>query len=682
MQSNRFHSPRLPDAIAYVCLLSAAILCCCKRSETGGVNTAFQPPLLSLNVVTVTIDTLRADHLRCYGYRDIETANVDRIARNGVLFENAVAQTPLTPPSHASMFTGLYPTAHHVRGNGGFILKPSTITLATILQQRGWDTAAFVSSATLKKVIGLNQGFGVYDDEMPKPGKGQEFAADAERPAGQTVDRALSWLDAQSGKPFFLWVHVFDPHLPYNPPAPFRNQYKDRPYDGEIAYADHELGRLFDAVSRKSPPGNTLIAVLSDHGESLGEHGEYSHGVFVYDSTLRVAFMMSGPGIPAGLRVKQQARTVDLLPTVLELMGGRPPASVHGVSLTPFFAGKNAATDVSYAETLYPKINMGWAELRAIRTNRWKYVLAPKPELYDLSTDPAETNNVIQSHAAEARKLQAELAAIAGKGTEKVETSTVDQRTLQQLRSLGYLSGISQPAFDLKGKGVDPKDRLGVLKTLEETDGPHSRLPFPRRIELLKQALKQDAANPTLYYSLGRNFERAGRHAEAADVYRAGIRNGVASGWLHAQVGDFLVRSGRKAEAIPEYERAIQLDPADTGTQANLATAYVETGRLEEAERVFKGIIKIDEKHAAAYNGLGVIAIQRQDRAAARSYFEKTVQLNPDLLEAQLNLGILYRMAGEVARARTCFESFLAKASPAKYGETIPRVREELEMLR
>jgi choline-sulfatase len=681
MQSNRSHFPRLPNAIACVCLLATTILCGCKRSEPSGVSTASAAPLRPLNVVVVTIDTLRADHLRCYGYQEIETANVDHIAQIGVLFENAVAQTPLTPPSHASMFTGLYPTAHHVRGNGGFILKPSTTTLATILQQQGWDTAAFISSVSLKRVFGLNQGFAVYDDQMPKPRKGQDFVEDAERPAGQTVDRALRWLDAQSGKPFFLWVHVFDPHVPYNPPAPFRNQYKDRPYDGEIAYADHELGRLFDAVSKKSPPGKTLIAVLSDHGESLGDHGEYSHGVFVYDSTLRIAFIMSGPGVPAGLRVKQQARTVDLLPTVLDLMGGRPPASVQGVSLTPFFAGKNAATDVSYAETLYPKINMGWAELRAIRTNRWKYILAPKPELYDLLKDPAETNNVIQSHAAEAQKLQAELAAIAGKGTEKVETSTVDQRTLEQLRSLGYVSGVSQPAFDLKGKGVDPKDRLGVLKAIEEADGPKSHLPFPRRIELLRQALKQDATNPTLYYSLGRNCERAGRYAEAIDVYRTAIRNGVESGWLRSRIGDFLVRSGRKTEAIPEYERAIRLDPADTGTQANLATAYVETGRLEDAERVFKGIIRIDDTHAAAYNGLGVIAIQRQDAMAARGYFEKTVQLDPNLLEAQLNLGILYRMAGESARARTCFESFLAKASPKEYGEMIPKVREELETL-
>ena len=658
--------------------LAVGFFVSCKRPETSGGNTA---PLRPLNLVVVTIDTLRPDHLHCYGYPNIETPNVDRVAQNGVLFENAVTQTPLTPPSHASMFTGLYPTSHHVRDTGGFILQPSSITLATILQQQGWDTAAFISSAVLKKLFGLNRGFAVYDDQMPKPGKAHEFIEDAERRAGETVDHAVRWLDAQSGKPFFLWVHVYDPHAPYNPPAPFADQYKERPYDGEIAYADHELGRLFDALHKKSPPDRTLIAVLSDHGESLGQHGEYSHGVFLYDSTLRIAFLMSGPGIPGGLRVKQQARTVDLLPTILELMGARSPAGIQGASLTPYLVGKNAATDASYAETLYPKINMGWAELRAIRTSRWKYILAPKPELYDLSQDPGETNNVIQSHAAEVQKFQAELKTIVGKETEKVKTSTVDQRTMDQLRSLGYTSGFSQPTFELKGKGIDPKDRLGVLKIIQEADGPQSHLPYPRRIELLRQALKEDPTNPLLYYSLGSDCEKAGRDAEAMEAYRTAIRNGVGNGRLHSRLGDLLVRSGKKTEAIPEYEKAVQINPADLGTQANLATAYLETGRLADAERVYKAIIAIDETYAAAYNGLGVVAIQRQDGNAARGYFEKTVQLDPDLVEAQLNLGLLYKMAGDRARARTCFETFLAKASPKEYGQVIPKVREELVTL-
>jgi choline-sulfatase len=660
-----------------LCVLAVGTLVSCKRLENP--RTA---GLRRLNLVVVTIDTLRPDHLGCYGYPKIETPAVDGIARAGVLFENAVTQTPLTPPSHASIFTGLYPTAHHVRDTGGFILAPSTTTLATILQQQGWDTAAFISSAVLKKLFGLNQGFAVYDDQMPRPGKGHEFTEDAERRAANTVDRALRWLEGQSGKPYFLWVHVYDPHAPYNPPAPFSQKYKGNLYDGEIAYADHELGRLFDAVRKKSPAGKTIMAVLSDHGESLGEHGEYSHGVFLYDSTLRIAFVMSGPGIPAGLRVPQQSRTIDFLPTVLELMGGEAPATVQGASLTPFFAGKDAPTAVSYAETLYPKINMGWAELRAIRTNRWKYIRAPKPELYDLSRDAGEHDNVIESHAAEAQKFEAQMQAVIGTGgTEKIETAAIDERTLNQLKSLGYTAGFSARSYNLTGQGADPKDRVGILKLMEAAERPRADIPQSRRIELLRQAVGQDPTNPLLYYSLGTNYEKAGRHADALKLYQTALQKGIESARLHSRIADLLVRTGKKAAAIPEYEKAAQLNPADLDSQANLATAYLETGRLPDAERVYKGISTIDPSFAAAYNGLGVIAIQKQDGAAARAYFEKAIGLDPDQVEAQLNLGLIYKMAGDRARARTCFQAFLAKASPAQYGQVIPKVREELAAL-
>jgi arylsulfatase A-like enzyme/Flp pilus assembly protein TadD len=637
-----------------------------------------------LSLVVVTIDTLRPDHLRCYGYSKIETPSIDSIAKSGVLFENAVTQTPLTPPSHASIFTGLYPTKHHVRDTGGFILQPSSTTLATILQQHGWDTAAFVSSSVLKKLFGFNQGFAIYDDQMPKPaGNSRDFLADPERPAGATVDRALRWLKAQSGKPYFVWVHLYDPHLPYQPPAPFRQQYRDRPYDGEIAYADHELARLFDAVRKKSPSDKTLIAVLSDHGESLGEHGEYSHGVFLYDATLRIAFLLAGPSVPAGLRVKEQARAIDFLPTVLDLMGGRTPDSVQGVSLTPAFASKKVPTVISYAETLYPKINMGWAELRAIRTNRWKYIRAPKPELYDLAQDPAEATNVIQGHAAEVQKLEAQLKTVAGAGrTEKVDTASVDQRTMEQLKSLGYVSGFSARAYELTGQGIDPKDRVGILKLLAVAEDPNSDTPQQRRIELLEEALREDPTNPNLYYQLGGKYEKNSRHAEAMKLYYTALQRGIESARLHSRIADLYVRAGKKEQAIPEYEKATQLNPSDVESQTNLATAYLEQGRVPDAERVFKWVVTTDPGSAAAYNGLGLIAIQRQDPGAARGYFEKAVALDADLVEAQLNLGLIYKMAGDRAHARQCFETFLAKASPTQYREIIPKVRETLAEMR
>jgi choline-sulfatase len=665
--------------VTWIAALAAFFACSRVSRQENAPSRALRP----LNLVLVTIDTLRPDHLRCYGYSKIETPSVDSIAAGGVLFENAVTQTPLTPPSHASIFTGLNPTIHHVRDTGGFVLQPSSTTLATIFQQQGWDTAAFVSSAVLNKQFGLNQGFSVYDDQMPRPGNTRDFLEDPERPAGDTVDRAIHWLDGQSGKPYFLWVHLYDPHMPYRPPSPFKEKYKDLPYDGEIAYADRELGRLLEAVRKKSPPNKTILAVLSDHGESLGEHGEYSHGVFLYDATLRIAFLMSGPGIPMGMRVRQQARTIDFLPTILELMGGQAPAAVQGASLRPLFAGHDVQTAVSYAETLYPKINMGWAELRGVRTNHWKYVRAPKPELYDLTEDPGETSNLFQTRAVEAQKFEAQLkSVIGGDGIEKVETSVLDTRTLDQLKSLGYVSGFAAHTYELNGQGPDPKDRIGILKLLAMAEDPNANTPESRRIELLQQAVKEDAGNPDLYSQLGAKYEKAGRYPEAMKLYYAALARGIQSGRLHSRIADLLVRSGKKDEAIPEYEKAAQLNPADTASQTNLATAYLERARLDDAERVFKWVLTTDPTSAAAYNGMGLVAIQRQDAAQARGYFEKAVELDPDLIEAQLNLGLVYRMAGEGSRARTCFKAFLAKASPAQYGDVIPKVRDALAELR
>ncbi len=661
--------------ILCLCALGAGVSC--KRAGGPAPRT-----LRPLNVVVITIDTLRPDHLRSYGYTKIETPTIDGIALSGVLFENAVAQAPLTPPSHASIFTGLNPPTHKVRDTGGFILSPSTPTLASILQQNGWDTAAFISSAVLKKRFGFDHGFSVYDDKMPRPGNSQEFLEDAERRAGDTVDHALQWLNARGDKPFFLWVHLYDPHTPYDPPSPFREKYKDRPYDGEIAYADRELGRLMEGLKRKSTPEKTLVALLSDHGESLGEHGESTHGVFLYDATLRIPFLLSGAGLPAGARVKSQARTIDILPTILELTGVAAPAGLEGASLMPLLKGGDTGKSVSYAETLYPKINLGWAELRAVRTNEWKYVRAPKPELYDLSRDPHETNNVLAEHPDELRKLGAQLAAASrSTGVEKVETTPMDQRTIDQLKSLGYLSGSPARSYGLDGQGTDPKDRLAVLKLLEAAEAPGNSASEKRRIEMLQEAVHLDPTNPLLYHLLGPRLERAGRYDEAMKLYRAGLAQGLVDGRLYSRLADLLVRAGKKAEAIPEYEKGARINPADVASQANLATAYMELGRLADAERVFKAIIAIDPANAAAQNGLGVLAIQRQDGTAARGYFEKAVELDPSLVEAYLNLGLLYRMAGDNNRARASFEQFLAKAQPRQYKDQIPKVRAALAEL-
>ena len=647
--------------MAGLCLVGILALVSCKSTQ------ARRP-----NLLLVTIDTLRADRLGCYGYPKIETPNLDRIARQGVLFENAVAPAPLTAPSHASMMTGLLPTVHKVRNTGGFVLSPSQVTLAEILQEQGWDTAAFVGSSVLKRRFGFNQGFSVYDDEMPTLATGSA-QAEPERRAADVVDRALKWLGTQSGKPFFLWVHVYDPHVPYDPPAPFRERYSDQPYDGEIAYTDQELGRLFDAVRAKSRPENTLTAILSDHGESFSEHGEYTHGVFLYDSTLRIPFLLAGGAIPAGVRVKQQARAIDLLPTLCELMGAKAPPAMQGASLVAAFTGREVPSSYSYAETLFPKLNMGWAELRGIRTNRWKYIRAPKPELYDLAQDPAETSNVIASHPAEVQELESKLKAVSA-ATEKVAPAAMDPRTIQQLKSLGYLGGNSTQATDLTGQGTDPKDRLDVLRLLHLA--VHSGAPPAERVSMLRQAISKDPANPSLYNYLGNLYAEGGRQAEAMRLYQDALQHGVRPAWLYSRLGSLYLRQGKKSEAITLFETATELNPSDYESLQNLAVAYREAGRSADSERVLNAILKSGEEFAPAYNELGMTAFQKGDVAAAQGYFEKAARLDPTY---QLNLGRFYKMAGDNARARAAFEAFLATRSEnAEYRPMIPQIRKEL----
>ncbi len=638
--------------------------------------------LKPLNVVLVTIDTLRADHLGCYGYSNISTPAIDALAATGTLFEHAVAQTPLTPPSHASIFTGQNPNVHHVRNTGGFTLAPSAVTLPKLLRQQGWDTAAFVGASVLKKIFGFNQGFAVYDDQMPKPEKSGLVREDPERRAGAVVDRAVAWLNGQSGTPYLLWVHFFDPHLPYEPPEPFKTRYSSHLYDGEIAYVDRELGRLLDAVDKKDASRRTLIAVMADHGESLSEHGEFTHGVFLYDSTLHIPLVLAGPGVPAGARIATQARTIDVMPTILELLGVKAPPSCQGSSLVPTFSGKSAATEYSYAETLYPKMNMNWAELRGVRTNRWKYVRAPTPELYDLTQDPHELHNVYGSYPEQVRELDAQLRASSA-GIEKVATTTMTSKSMEQLKSLGYLSGFTPREFDLTGEGTDPKDRTGILRLFNLAAGPgSSAIPQGRRIRLLEEALVEDPGNPSVYYHLGAEYERAGRYSDSLELYRSAIEKGVQNGRIYARMGDLELRAGNKQEAIVCYEKAAQFNPSDTDSQSNLALAYLETGRVADAERVYRWILASGEESAAAYNGLGLIAVQRQDLAGARANFEKAVRIDPELVEAQLNLGVYYRMAGDNGRARTCFQSFLAHAPRSQYAGLIAKVKQELGSMR
>lgn len=640
-----------------------------------------------LNIVLITIDTLRADRLGCYGNAKVETPNLDRVAARGVLFENAVAQTPLTPPSHASMFTGTYPNVHGVRGTGGFVLDSSQLTLAEIVRDKGWQTAAFVGAPVLKRMFGLNQGFDVYDDRMPEPDPRRSTLENPSLRAGEVVGRAIDWLEKAPGSaPFFLWVHVYDPHAPFDPPAPFDRKYAGKPYDGEVAYTDQQLGHLLDAVATKSPPERTVLLILSDHGESLGEHGEFSHGVFLYDSTLRIPWLMVAPGLPAGRHVSEQARTIDLLPTVLSLLNGDVPAASQGVDLIPAIQGKSVAPTVSYGESLYPKTNMGWAELRSIRTLRWKYIRAPRSELYDLQNDPEERTNVIQKHAEEARQLEQELVKLTatgpGKPPEQIGLKAMNAETERQLRSLGYATGRGAAKLQLTGEGADPKDRVHILELIDEANTRLKAIPAAQRLRSLQQALGEDPTNPLLYYYLGEAYEKTGREAEALKLYETAIAKNVTNpSRIHVRIALIHGRAGRTDEGIFAFEKAVESDPTDVETLNRLAVLYLMKGRPADAERLLKAILVLTPESAQAHNSLGWIALRRKELAAARQHFEQALQADADFLEPYVNLGMLCKQTRDFNCARTYFETYLTKATSERYRDAAARIRKELALL-
>ncbi|HEX4485374.1 MAG TPA: sulfatase-like hydrolase/transferase [Terriglobales bacterium] len=619
-------------------------------------------------MVLITLDTVRADHLHCYGDDNIKTPVIDGLARNGVLFEKAVAQTPLTEPSHASIFTGTNPNVHGVRDNG-FALQPSSITMATILRDHGWNTAGFISAPVLQREFGFGQGFTTYDDQLWEDKDPNTNQPAASRPANITVDHAIRWLQSQGRKqPFFLWIHLYDAHQPYDPPAQFRKQYPADPYSAEIAFEDQQLGRFLKAVYQQSPANKTLVVLLSDHGEGLGQHGEDSHGVFLYDSTVRIAWIMTGPGIPAALRVQQQAREIDVLPTVLNLLGIKPLSAVQGTSMMPAFVGNAVPSTYSYEETLYPEIDMGWSKLLGIHTAHWMYVKAPEPELYDLDRDPRELHNVIRTHPKQYRAMDAQLKGLQLSGnsvTEKSEMNVVDSRTAEQLKSLGYIAAFSGSHFQSNRHAADPKDRVATLQLIRRIGGSDwEKLPSSTKAKLLLQALQKDSTNPFLYCTLGELYTQTGQYYAAQRTYLAALHMGIRSATLFSLLGDLYLHLGYREQATVFFEQAVQLNPRDVENQSNLGTAFLQAHRLTDAERQFRLALAI-QPYAPAYNGLAIIAVYRNDDSTARQNFVDAIKLNPAYVAAQSNLGFLCLRTHDLSCARTAFEAVLNKAGPA-----------------
>ena len=706
------------------------------------------------NVVVITIDTLRRDHLAPYG-APFETVAASRLAREGVLFEHAVSQVPLTLPSHASLFTGLYPPHHAVRDNGGFVLGPEATTLAERLLAGGYQTAAFISSYILHSRWGLAQGHDTYDDSLDYAGLESRNLADVERPAGPVVDRALDWLRAprRRDRPFYLWVHLYDPHEPYAPPDDYRRR-APTAYAGEVIYADAQVGRLLDALDTLGLRRNTAIVYLSDHGESLGDHGESTHGIFLYGATLDVPLILAPPTgaalgspalAPAGRRVRGVARLVDVTPTVLDLVGLPVPAGLDGTSLLPMVAHEGApgstATGatakpsgpvedlsealfgpVAYAETYYPRFHYSWSELLAVETERWKFIRAPRPELYDLLADPKERQEVSGRYPRVAATLSAHLEAMnLLKAGGEPTPGKIDPEALERLQALGYVGTGDSPGTPRKGPRPDPKDKLPLLHELLQAQALRDAGRLEEAGQRLEQLARKDPDNPGVHLALSSVYFRlrdapaavlAARRAvelnpesavavlDLAFAYQAAGRiQEAAAGFERVLVldpenlkalvnlGEIHHARGEREKAFDYYERASAVAPRLALAQVNRGNLALQLKRLDVAEEALRRALALGAEPPGLHFDLGVITEQRGQLAAAAREYRAEVAAHPQAFKAWVNLGLLERQAGRVDAALQAFERAAGAkademAGPYLLAETLAGLGRRTESLR
>jgi arylsulfatase A-like enzyme len=451
---------RVTRSLGFVLVLAVAAGLVGRKVSTGEWGRG-RP---AWNVLILTLDTTRADRLGAYGFAAANTPNIDRVAREGVLFEQAESAAPLTLPAHTSLFTGRFPFQHGVRDNGA-VLDPGELTLAQVLQTRGFRTAAFPASYVLDARWGLTRGFDLYDGTFGYRGDGSPGHG-MRRSADQIVDRALAWLDTASDARFFGWLHFYDAHTPYDPPQ--GQAYTATGYQGEIAFIDSQIGRVLAFLDARHLRDHTLVVLVGDHGESLGEHGERTHGLFVYEAVTRVPLIISAPSSRMrGRRVTDVVRSVDVMPTVLDLLGIRVPSSVAGMTLAPRMIGATREAEVdTYSETMYPRYHFGWSGLRALRAGRFKLIDAPRPELYDLATDPGEEHNLYQLRPALAAALVRRLRAREPNGTGRTPGGhAIDPDTAARLAALGYVSGVALERESTTSL-ADPKDQIGLYQLI------------------------------------------------------------------------------------------------------------------------------------------------------------------------------------------------------------------------
>jgi arylsulfatase A-like enzyme/Tfp pilus assembly protein PilF len=584
--------------------------------------------------VFITIDTLRADHLGCYGYKQIQTPNIDALAAQGARFERAYTPVPVTLPAHTAIFTGTYPPLSGMHDFSGNKLSASQTTLASVLKQNGYATAAVIGSAVLDSRFGLNQGFDFYYDHFDFNRLQESNLQEMERPGNVVADIALDWLGKNYKTSFFLWMHLYDPHYPYRPPAPYDEQYKDRPYDGEIAFADSQVARLIAFLKAKGLFENTLIVLTGDHGESLGEHGEKFHGFFVYNATLHVPVIIHLPGNNTAKVIPNLVSLTDLMPTVLQSLKIDIPSQVQGQSLLPLMTPKkDDASRSLYAETFLPRIHFNWSELRSVETEKYQFIQAPKPELYDLTIDPGETHNLYSDKKAVADELHARLNDLIHQYSadhELADKSGLDPALMERLKSLGYagFSGGGASAATYASL-PDPKDRIQAYELISDAIADSQHGEYQSSTEKLLAALKTDPASVPVHYLLGLNYYRLRDFQKAADEFQRVLQLSPDYELAVFNLGLAYARTGDFDQAILTLKHALELDNTNFSAAYNLGAAYLRKQMVPEASAAFRQAISVNPDYAAAHRALGELLLYQGQVDDSIAELRRSVALEP-----------------------------------------------------
>jgi arylsulfatase A-like enzyme/tetratricopeptide (TPR) repeat protein len=641
------------------------------------------------NVILVTLDTTRADRLGCYGGLSVRTPVLDSLARRGVLFEQAATASPLTLPAHCTILTGMYPTYHGVRVNGNTALNDDQTTLAEVFSGRGYICGAFVAAFVLDGRWGLKQGFHHYDDQFDLKKYKHIDLASVQRPGNEVVDSALTWLEPRKDGPFFAWIHLYDPHHPYEPPEPYKSEYGGRGlaglYDGEIAFMDEQIGRLTDWLEATGLDKSTVLVLVGDHGEGLGSHGEGTHGYYVYDYAIHVPLIVVAP-LPgfAGSRVPAQVSTAGIFPSILDLIGAGPVAETHGRSLVPLMsrpAGRRISS--AYAESMTPNIQFGWAPLQVLRTNRYKYIDAPRPELFDISADPGETTNLAGVNTDVTRKMKEDLDRLIGvisQGAPDPQAANLDKETMERLTALGYIGApvALKKASPTAGPLADPKDRFLIFQRVSEAGQLALNDHYTEAAALLEAALLEEPTIPQALMLLATCYVEMGRTEEAKakldvllkeDPENVQALISLANLLLEEQRNEDVIALCKRAlsvdeqntqaliligetymgfpvhQALPYIEKAVELQPKMDRSRLNLAACLLGLKQYDRAEPLLREIIHSSPKFPLAHFNLGLLYEEQGRLEEARAAYVKEVETYPAEYKARFNLGkVLFKL--------------------------------------